>query len=46
MGMEVILQKEPRIAGAHKISAAISDPRIAGGKVADIGHFLNITKPK
>ena len=28
--------------GAHKIGAAISDPRIAGGKIVDTRLFLNL----
>ena len=36
MGMEVFLQKEPRIPAVHKIGAAISGPRIAGGEMTDI----------
>ena len=32
MGMELLLQKEQTIPGAHKIGAAISGPRIAGGR--------------
>ena len=31
MGMGVFLQKEPKMPSAHKIGAAISGPRIAGG---------------
>ena len=36
MGMGVFQQKEPTIPGAQKIGAAISGPRIAGGKFC--GH--------
>ena len=32
VGMEVFIQKEPTIPGAYKIGAAISSPRVAGGK--------------
>ena len=33
--MEVLLQKEPKIPGTHRITAAISGPRIA---VENYGH--------
>ena len=36
MGMGVFLQKEPKMPGAHKIGAAISGPRIAGGRITGI----------
>ena len=36
MGMEVFLQKEPKIPGTHNIGAALSGPRIVGGKL--YGH--------
>ena len=39
MGMEVFQRKEPKISGAHNIGAAISGPRIAGGKITDIFCF-------
>ena len=39
--MEVFLRKEAEIPGAHKIGAAISGPRIAGGLITDIRLFLN-----
>ena len=32
MGMGVFQQKEQKMPGAHKIGAAISDPRITGRK--------------
>ena len=40
MGMGVIQQKERKIPDARKIGAAISGPRIAGGKILDIKVFL------
>ena len=39
MGIGVFQQKEPKNAGAHKIGAAISGPRIAGGKLRTSGFF-------
>ena len=36
MGIEVFLLRVPRVPGAHKIGAAISGPRLAGGKIADM----------
>ena len=36
MGMGLFQQKEPKMPGAHKIGAAISGPRIAGGNFTDI----------
>ena len=41
MGMEVFLQKEPKMPGAHKIGAAISGPRITGGDFMDITFFFS-----
>ena len=41
MGMEVSLQKQPKITGAHKIGTAISGPTIEGGKIMDVGLFLS-----
>ena len=38
--LEVFLQKDPKIPGAHKIGAAISGPRIAGRKTTDIRLVL------
>ena len=40
MNMELLQQQEPKIPGAHKIGAAISGPRIAGGKITDVRLFL------
>ena len=40
MGMEVFLQEEQKMAGAHKIGAAISSARIAGGNITDVSFFL------
>ena len=40
MGMGVFQQKEPKMPGAHKIGAAISGPRIAGGNFMDTTLFL------
>ena len=42
--MEVFLQKEANIAGAHKIGAAISGPRIAGENFTDMRGFLEKLK--
>ena len=39
MGMGVFQQKEPKMPAAHEIGAAISGPRIAGGKNTDMRHF-------
>ena len=39
MGMEVFLQKEPKIPGAHKIGTAISGPKVEGGQSTAIGFF-------
>ena len=44
MGMGVFQQKEPKMPGARKIGAAISGPRIAGGKITD-ARILQ-TEPK
>ena len=44
MGMVVLQQKEPKIPGAHKISVAISGPRIVGGKITDMRLFLVCAK--
>ena len=38
MGMGVVQEKK-RMPGAHKIGAAVSGPRIAGGKVTDMRFF-------
>ena len=40
MGMEVFLQKERKIPGAHKIGAATSGRRIAGNKKIWTRGFL------
>ena len=40
MGMGVFQQKEAKMPGAHKISVAISGPRITGGTFMDITLFL------
>ena len=40
MGMGVFQQKEQKIPGAHKLGAAISGPRIAGGKITDMRFFF------
>ena len=42
-GMGVFQQKEPKIPGAHKIGAAISGPRIAGGNNCGHWDFLDPT---
>ena len=39
MGTGVFLQKERNFPGAHKIGAAISGPRIAGGNFMDTALF-------
>ena len=39
-GQGVVQQKEPKNARPHMIGAAISGPRIAGGKVTDMSPFL------
>ena len=41
--MRVFQQKEQKMPGAHKIGAAISGPRIAGGNFKDITLFLKNT---
>ena len=41
MGMGVFLQKDRKMPGAHKIGAAISGPRIAGGNFMDTTLFLS-----
>ena len=38
----VFQQKEPKMPGAHKIGAAVSGPRIAGGNFTDMRLFLKI----
>ena len=40
MGLGSFQQKEPKNPGAHKIGAANSGPRIAGGKIMDVRLFL------
>ena len=40
MGMGFSSRKSPKTPGAHKIGAAISGPRIAGGNFMDITFFL------
>ena len=40
MGMGFSSTKNQKMPGAHKIGAAISDPRIAGGKILDMRIFL------
>ena len=46
MGMGVFQQREPKMPGAHKIGAAISAPRIAGGNFMDIALFLSFIPPR
>ena len=41
MGMGFLSRKNQKMPGAHKIGAAISGPRIAGGKFLDMTFFLN-----
>ena len=45
MGMGVFQQKDQKMPGAHKIGAAISGRRIAGGNFMDITLFLNREVP-
>ena len=40
MDMGFSSRKNPKMPGAHKIGAAISGPRIAGGNFMDITLFL------
>ena len=42
--MEVFLQKEQKMPGAHKIDADISGPRIAGRKITDMSLFFRKQK--
>ena len=38
-------RKNQKMPGAHKIGAAISGPRIAGGNFMDIRPFLSVATP-
>ena len=46
VGMGVSSIKDQKFAGAHKIGATISGPRIAGGKITDMRFFFSSKKPK
>ena len=46
MGMELLLQKEPKVPGAHKIGAAISAPGIAGENFYGHEAFADFRQPR